>query len=278
MTPPLARPRRPGPLPRAALVAALAWAALAALPAGPAHAQAWARTAPRFAPSPAPSPAPEWHAPLPALPPLPALTPPPVRTAAAIDFGRHRPSPEVEHVARWVRHAGDNARLPFLIVDKVNATVFVFEADGRLRGADPALLGMGAGDRLADGTVGQSLSALRTQDRITPAGRYLASIGRDLKGQDILWIDYASALALHRVVKGTPLERRAERLQSPTPDDNRISYGCINVPVPFFENVVGPAFAPTGGVVYILPEHGTARELFGSYDVGSNAAPGVTAP
>lgn len=263
-------------MPLAALAAALGWAALGALAAGPAHAQAWAQSAPRA------RPATVAVQPAAALPPRRAPPRPTSEPAAAavapMDFGPHRPSPEVEHVARWVRHAGDNARLPFLIVDKANATVFVFEADGRLRGADPALLGMGTGDRLVDGTVGQALSALRTQDRITPAGRYLASVGRDLKGQDILWIDYASALALHRVVPGTPLERRAERLQSATPDDNRISYGCINVRVPFFENVIGPAFARTGGVVYILPEHGTARELFGSYDVGAAAVPGGATP
>ena len=112
----------------------------------------------------------------------------------------------------------------------------------------------------------RKLSAVTPQERTTPAGRFVASLAPDLKGQEILWIDYDSALALHRVAKGTPAERRAERLQSASPDDNRISYGCINVAVAFYEGVVSPAFSHSNGVVYILPETRAAREVFGSYD------------
>jgi hypothetical protein len=43
-------------------------------------------------------------------------------------------------------------------------------------------------------------------------------------------------------------------LASPTPLDNRISYGCINVPVPFFQQVIQSNFSGSGGIVYILPE------------------------
>ena len=80
-------------------------------------------------------------------------------------------------------------------------------------------------------------------------------------------MDYDSALSLHPVVAGLPKERRAERLATPSPLDNRISFGCINVPVKFYENVVSPSFTGTNGIVYILPETRTAREVFGSYDV-----------
>ena len=72
-------------------------------------------------------------------------------------------------------------------------------------------------------------------------------------------IDYAASIALHPVVKGQPAEHRAERLNSPTSDDNRISFGCINVPVNFYAKVVSPAFIKTNGVVYILPEMGSAK-------------------
>ena len=57
------------------------------------------------------------------------------------------------------------------------------------------------------------------------------------------------------------------RLASPTPLDNRISYGCINVPTQFYEKVVSRAFAGTHGIVYVLPETRPAREVFGPYDV-----------
>jgi hypothetical protein len=72
---------------------------------------------------------------------------------------------------------------------------------------------------------------------------------------------------MHRVLTTNPKERRAERLASATTLDNRISYGCINIPVKFFENVVRPAFTGTRGIVYVLPETRTARQVFASYDV-----------
>ena len=88
------------------------------------------------------------------------------------------------------------------------------------------------------------------------------------RGEDVLWVDYGSGLSLHRVLTTKPEERRLERLATPTVKDNRISYGCINVPKKFYENIVAPTFFGTDGIVYILPELGSARELFGTYVVG----------
>jgi hypothetical protein len=185
-------------------------------------------------------------------------------------------SPEVQYVAQWVADSGDNAGMPYIIIDKVNATVFLLDAHGRLKGSAPALLGMVPGDAAVAGISDQRLSAIRPTDRITPAGRFVASLGPDLHGKDILWVDYANAIALHRVVKGTPLERRAQRLASTTADDNRISYGCINVPVKFYETLVNPAFTHNSGVVYILPEMSPARDMFGPRDAAH--ADGRAAP
>lgn len=196
---------------------------------------------------------------------------PPLHPAAQhrkrADFQQESASSEVKHVAHWVVASGDNHGMPYLIVDKVNARVYVFDARGRLQGAEPALIGMERGDGTAEGIGDQKLAAIRPENRTTPAGRFVASLAPDLQGQSILWIDYASALALHRVVKGKPSERRAQRLESATSQDNRISYGCINVPVKFFDKIVTPVFSKSNGIVYILPETGTARELFGSHDV-----------
>jgi hypothetical protein len=188
----------------------------------------------------------------------PAATPP-GRPASTLETA----SPDVRYVADWVARTGDNAGMPYVIVDKVHATVFVMSAEGHFDGAAPALLGMVRGDGTVDGIGDRKLSAIRPNERTTPAGRYVASLGRDPHGQDILWIDYVSALALHRVVKGTPAEHRAQRLLSDTADDNRISYGCINVPVAFYERIVHPLFAHSSGVVYILPETSSARAMFG---------------
>lgn len=196
------------------------------------------------------------------------------RRLRSADFQQQPASSEVRHVAHWALDSGDNGGMPFMIIDKVNARVFVFDASGRLRGAEPALLGMGVGDVAPEGIGELRLAAIRPQDRTTPAGRFVASLDRDLKGQEILWVDYDDSLALHRVVKGQPSERRAERLQSTTVADNRITYGCINVPVRFYEDVVSPAFRGTSGIVYILPEAGSARDLFDSYEVGGTTEAG----
>ena len=62
------------------------------------------------------------------------------------DFAGEAASPDARHVADWVAHSGDHGGLPFLIVDKANARVFVFEPGGHLRGAAPVLLGSARGD------------------------------------------------------------------------------------------------------------------------------------
>ncbi|MEO6321412.1 MAG: hypothetical protein ABIR56_12120 [Polaromonas sp.] len=187
------------------------------------------------------------------------------------NFERELASQESRYVADWVIDSGDNRKLPFLIVDKVQAKVFVFDAHGRLRGAAPALLGLALGDGSVPGIGERALSSIRPEERTTPAGRFVAALDRNLHGEEILWVDYDTAISLHRVVTSQPKERRAQRLATRTPLDNRISYGCINVPVKFYENVVSPAFTGTDGIVYVLPETRSAREVFGSYDVGEAA-------
>jgi hypothetical protein len=57
-------------------------------------------------------------------------------------------------------------------------------------------------------------------------------------------------------------ERRRQRMLSPTPDDNRITFGCINVPTVFYEKRVRPLFLKTGGYVYILPDTKPLEAVF----------------
>jgi hypothetical protein len=188
------------------------------------------------------------------------------------DFKDAAPSDEARQLADWILDSNNNRRLPFLIVDKKQAKVFAFHADGILSGTAPALLGMAIGDDSAPGIGQRKLAAIRPEERTTPAGRFVAALDRNLHGVDILWVDYDAAISLHRVVAGTPKERRAQRLASPTPLDNRISYGCINVPPAFFDHVVAPAFKGSNGIVYVLPETRSAHDVFGSYDVDQHRA------
>ena len=185
--------------------------------------------------------------------------------AKRANFERERASQDARHVADWVVDSGDNRRMPFVIVDKTNAKVFVFDANGRLRGAARALLGLAIGDDAVPGIGNRKLSSIRPDERTTPAGRFVAALGRNLHGKEILWVDYDGAVSLHPVVTAKPEERRAQRLATSTSLDKRISYGCINVPARFFENIVRPAFSKTNGIVYVLPETRSAREVFASY-------------
>jgi hypothetical protein len=75
------------------------------------------------------------------------------------------------------------------------------------------------------------------------------------------------------VVNNVRAERRPERLASPTPLDNRISWGCINVPAKFFDKVVQPAFTGSTGIVYILPEIKSMHDVFPKYYDVDQASP-----
>jgi hypothetical protein len=171
-------------------------------------------------------------------------------------------SDEVRRVARWVVESRDNAGLPFVLIDKVNAQVFAFTAAGQLKGASPALLGLARGDRLL-APNSATMAEMPPSVRITPAGRFVSRLAIDSHGKELLVLDYDASISLHAVIPGTPEERRAERLGSPTAEDNRISFGCINVPTNFYATVVSPTFARTKGIVYVLPETRPAGEVFG---------------
>lgn len=181
------------------------------------------------------------------------------------DFKDEQVSQPARHAVNWVVDSGDNLGMPFMIIDKAQAKVLMFDAAGQLSGADSALLGLAVGDDSASGIGARALSSIPPEERTTSAGRYVASLGRNLAGKEILWIDYENAISLHRVVTSNARERRAERLASPLLEDKRISYGCINVAPGFFESVVMPAFTGTNGVVYILPETRGNHAVFDSY-------------
>jgi len=179
----------------------------------------------------------------------------------AARFNGEVASADVRDTADWVAASHDNHALPFVVIDKVNAKVFVFDKAGALRGAAPALLGMARGDDSVPGIGQRKLATITPAERTTPAGRFEASLGQDFD-QDILWIDYNAALSMHRVIVGRKVDNRAGRLASATASDNRISYGCVNVPAKFYDDIVKPMFVGTVGIVYILPETKPLRTVF----------------
>lgn len=194
-----------------------------------------------------------------------SYTPSPVHAALArrgADFQSHAASPDARRVADWIAASQDNQRLPFVILDKRDAKIFVFDASARLLDASPVLLGAAPGDDSVFGIGHRPIEQVRPEERTTPAGRFVSSPGRNAAGEDVVWVDYDAAVSMHRVRPIDPKERRLERLASNDPAQRRISYGCINVPVAFFEQVVQPAMGQGRGVVYVLPETRHVHEVF----------------
>jgi len=165
-------------------------------------------------------------------------------------------------VARWAVESADPSGRPFAVVDKKNASIHVFEASGLLIGSAPVLLGLSAGDRDAVGSIGErSVASLLPAERTTPAGRFETEPGHNDKGEAIVWFQYEAALAIHRLRPAPAYERRPQRLASADPAERRITFGCVVVPVDFYEDVVAPTLGSRRGVVYVLPEEGSVDAL-----------------
>jgi hypothetical protein len=167
----------------------------------------------------------------------------------------------VIELAGWVAATRDSQGYPFAVMDKAAAQILVFGGDGRLRGAAPGLFGSAIGDHAAPGIAGLALREIPGRDRTTPAGRFVGGFGPSIDAGRVLWVDYDAAVSMHPTATGVPAERRPQRLASPSPDDNRVTHGCINVSPEFYEQIIRPTFE-RGGVFYILPDTASLAETF----------------
>lgn len=188
------------------------------------------------------------------------------------DFGKASAPEDVVHVANWVSYTRNNQKNAFVLIDKKQARMYVFDASGKLKSHAPILLGKATGDHTAPGVGNKPLSQIKEEEKTTPAGRFKALPGKNTHGEDIIWIDYHAAVSMHRIRKVAAEERRFERMATPDASDNRISNGCVNVPVAFYNGVLKPTVMKQGAWVYVLPETRTPQQLFGSYDVGTKVA------
>jgi hypothetical protein len=196
-------------------------------------------------------------------PPADAGSPAPPPVARLARFGKVKPSTDVRQMANWVVQSRDHQRMSFVIVDKKHSKVYVFNPDGRLQAAAPALLGEARGDDTVPGIGDKPIAQVLPQERTTPAGRFIAEVGMSSsRGEDVVWVDYDAAVSMHRVLN---VKERLRSLASPTHTDNRMSYGCINLPPRFYENVLRAAVERTGAVIYVLPETRPLGAVFASY-------------
>jgi hypothetical protein len=174
--------------------------------------------------------------------------------ARVCDAAEAAPPVETQRMVAWATLAGDNAGLPFIVIDKRAARLWVFDSQGHALAQTPVLLGLARGDLSVPGIGERAMHEIRPEERTTPAGRFIAEPGRNADGEDVFWIDYDNAVSMHRVRATNPVERRLQRLATPTAADNRISYGCINVPARFYDTRIMPLFGKGHGVVYLLPD------------------------
>ncbi|MES2940693.1 MAG: L,D-transpeptidase [Pseudomonadota bacterium] len=175
-------------------------------------------------------------------------------------------------VRRWVLESGDHRGHPFAVVDKKQARLYVFDTRGRLAGSTAALLGATRGDHIVPG-VGERAQTgqVRADERTTPAGRFDAEPGVNNTGEHVVWADYASAFAIHRLRPGRALQARQLRLASPGAGDKRVSLGCVVVPVAFYRGVVEPMLGRSRSVVYVLPETRSVHDVFARLQAAAHA-------
>jgi hypothetical protein len=174
-------------------------------------------------------------------------------------------SSEAGRTADWVVGSDDNGDLPFMIVDKVNARLFLFDPRGTIVATTPVLLGLARGDDSPPGIGERALASITPAERITPAGRFVLEAGENMAGKDIIWVDYDAAISLHRASDRKPAmsaKSRVERLASTSVAERRVSLGCINVSTSFYDKFIQPMFSGTKGVAYILPETRSAGTQF----------------
>ena len=67
---------------------------------------------------------------------------------------------------------------------------------------------------------------------------------------------------MHRVINKVKSEHRLQRIASANPKVRRISWGCINIPIAFFDSYISPVFGKRSGVTYVIPERKTFAEVF----------------
>ncbi len=178
-------------------------------------------------------------------------------------FASEKKSDDVLLVADWVVRSMDNHGMPFVIVDKKSAKLFVFDIEGRILAVTSVLLGLAIGDMTTPGIGNLKLSEILPKDRTTAAGRFLLRHGLNLDGGKVLWIDFESGLAIHTIPAGKSEASRLKRLQSNNLKDRRVTLGCVNVTREFYRTILSPLFDNANGYIYILPETMQTASFFG---------------
>jgi hypothetical protein len=150
-----------------------------------------------------------------------------------------------------------NSSEPYILIDKANATGYVVGADHRIQAKFPVLLGRVRGDQ--PNTVNVKFDSIDSPGATTPAGMFRLSRAK-LTEQDIeeyndnifrLEGPGTGGNCIHETWQAE-LDSREQALATPTTEDNRVSWGCVNISKAVFEAHVKQL--PSGTIVWITPE------------------------
>jgi hypothetical protein len=141
--------------------------------------------------------------------------------------------------------------LPTITADKTKGIITVYWPDSGKELSTPALFG-----KVKSNTLNMDNYDYPNKfDNITPAGTFTVTkmVSWRLNENMLVFIKGKNSYAaIHPVWNGNPDQNRMKRLQSTTPDDNRITGGCINVDPVFYYSVLD--YLPDGTTLTILPE------------------------
>ena len=174
-------------------------------------------------------------------------------TTLAIPTEANAATPTETAVVQNIVAQNDNQGKQFIVADKQAGTLTMYTASGQQITSTPTLFGK---------TKGDSVSS-----KNTPSGRFetkQANVSTEGYGGSAQVLTQngqnlqlgGSSYAIHRVYTKYKSENRQGRLDTPTATDNRISLGCINVPVDFYDTYLNSDQAT---VVYVMPETDAGR-------------------
>ena len=174
-------------------------------------------------------------------------------TTLAIPTEANAATPTETAVVQNIVGQNDNQGKQFIVADKQAGTLTMYTASGQQITSTPALFGKTEGDSVSSkntpsGRFETKQANVRTEG-YGGSAQVLTQNGQNLQLG-------GSSYAIHRVYTKYASENRQGRLDTPTATDNRISRGCINVPVDFYDTYLN---SDQDTVVYVMPETGAGR-------------------
>ena len=174
-------------------------------------------------------------------------------TTLAIPTEANAATPTETTVVQNIVEQNDNQGKQFIVADKQAGTLTMYTASGQQITSTPALFGKTEGDSVSSkNTPSGRFETKQVNVRTEGYGgsaQVLTQNGQNLQLG-------GSSYAIHRVYTKYASENRQGRLGTPTASDNRISRGCINVPVDFYDTYLN---SDQDTVVYVMPETDAGR-------------------